>query len=299
MKTVLVLTALFCSFLRTSFSFGFFNSDKNNDVLKFPNWQVERQSFPAYKNLDVIVVRNFLQEEDMELVSRSLSNISSSEWLYATNTGENGAKVRSNENIARRRLQVEESNERRQFSYSKSELPVTHFLIHELKSIFRRKEVMNALSSLFQSNRVSAKYITELFVAKYSADDFLSWHGDAASGSFAFILILVGDNWDSSVDGGALQFLCHNNGRQATEDVCLDLSPSFNTLVMFRTRYTASGHAREFPLLHRVDRVRAVDKDRITVTGWYMCKGDKMTKAEWQMCAEMKGSSCEEDDEDL
>jgi Rps23 Pro-64 3,4-dihydroxylase Tpa1-like proline 4-hydroxylase len=262
------------------------------------DWRIQRHHLKPEDNYEVIVVNNFLNSEDLKEVMSLFGDAADDRWLYSTNSGQNGAKVRSNDNIFERRLVVEGYNNHRRFSYSKHEMLPSDPIVQRLKQLFNRKETMTELSSLFRYANVKAKFITELFVAKYIHDDFLSWHGDGASGSFAFVLGLTQD-WNSSSDGGSLQFLCDDSNAGGSDAICLDLEPAFNSLTIFRTRYQSSLKVGlpQTPILHRVDRVRSDSKTRLTATGWYMCADDRMNKEELKICSELKGSSCEEDGE--
>jgi hypothetical protein len=296
LATVLMPIVVLCScFLQCIYGKPTFRHTKINEELD--TWTLPLQD----QDFEVITIKKFLSPDDLALIMDSLSDAAvANDWLYTTNTGAYGDKVRSHDDILARRIRVEEANNRKLFSYSKHELPATHNVVMNLKSVFRRPDTMQSISAAFTNNHIRPRHMTELFIAKYMTDDFLSWHGDGPAGSFAFILSLT-DGWDSSRDGGGLQFSCGDQsesaktrytGRFDIDDVCLELSPAFNTLTLFRTRYMSeSGVMEEFPMLHRVDRVRA-DKARITVTGWYLCEGDRLSPIEAEICARMKGSSC-------
>jgi hypothetical protein len=272
-------------------------------------WDIERHTFPGYDH-EIISVHSFLNVSEVATITSLLSQVNADEWLYTTNTGPHGAKERSKERMYQRRMSVEKANSKRQFSYSKYELPVDHVVVTALKAILQNKRTMRDLSSLFRDTAgvgVEARHMTELFAAKYTMDDFLSWHGDGSAGSVAFVLSLT-DNWDTAQDGGALQFQCFRKNPATGEvendrnndHVCMEIKPSFNTLVMFRTRYhyLREGKSESFALEHRVDRVRTESKDRIAITGWYLCRGDVLSQWEQKVCADMKGSSCLVNDDD-
>lgn len=63
------------------------------------------------------------------------------------------------------------------------------------------------------------------------AEDFLSFHQDGYSGSIAFVLTLAKD-WDVE-DGGVLQMCIDHRGSYIG---CKNFVPTFNRLVLFRTR---------------------------------------------------------------
>ena len=98
-----------------------------------------------------------------------------------------------------------------------------------------------------------APALSDLFVTQYSVGDFLTPHNDGAGGSWAFVVSLMDgpgkEEWNADDFGGTLRFECphnHNvkyrqqNGMQQPYQWCESLSPSFNSLLLFRT-YSSDG----------------------------------------------------------
>jgi Rps23 Pro-64 3,4-dihydroxylase Tpa1-like proline 4-hydroxylase len=136
-----------------------------------------------------------------------------------------------------------------------------------------------------------APELSDLFVTQYSVGDFLTPHNDGAGGSWAFVVSLMDspgeEEWNADDFGGTLRFECprnhvkfrQQNGMRRPYQWCESLSPSFNSLLLFRT-YSSDGKKITTGPLHEVLPVKwkaAVEGfHRFGVTGWYMDMTDDM-----------------------
>ena len=259
------------------------------------------------KERRVMVVPNFLPSDLAEAWYAALrdaaagtgingSNAAISPWIYTTNnngtTAEGGsnAKVRSRTRIPARRRAARELQAANQFAYSKWELERNHTVFTQTKRHFERGATRKAVRSLVakltagsgHAEPALSKKLADLFVTWYRAGDFLSPHQDFYSGTVAFVLNLArgarGEAWKPEY-GGSLAFVCEEEGKQAAW--CNQIQPTFNTLVLFRTRSlapTGGGSVQEYQQhqqgpMHSVAPVLdAVETDsfyRFALTGWF------------------------------
>eukprot|EP00656_Telonema_subtile_P053322 TRINITY_DN7694_c0_g1_i2.p1 TRINITY_DN7694_c0_g1~~TRINITY_DN7694_c0_g1_i2.p1 ORF type:complete len:161 (-),score=19.48 TRINITY_DN7694_c0_g1_i2:15-497(-) len=119
--------------------------------------------------------------------------------------------------------------------------------------------------------------VSDMFVSCFDLDDMLSLHEDGYSGSVAFVLTLA-KGWRRE-DGGLLSMCSSTSQRH-----CQDMVPTFNRLVLFRTR-----GGPQIP--HRVTAVRVPGgehRKRFGVTGWYMDRADTLDPVFMRENAKMK-----------
>lgn len=232
---------------------------------------------------DVIVISNFLPEGE---ALKMVAEMKSEHWVYTTNHESGNKKHRGNYDEKNRRAAVERNDRNGYFSYSKYELEPESELNLHVRNLFKG-EVLHRVEEI---TGMQFRGVTESFVTRYGLGDFLSYHDDGISGSLAFVLNLTED-WTEE-DGGVLEFACKSLVVQARSDleVCLRLVPTFNSLVLFRTRQTAASAG----LQHRVTRIQA-DKHRYAVTGWYLEANDEYSDHEREQCRQMKGANCVDD----
>lgn len=173
------------------------------------------------------------------------------------------AKYRSTDNVEARREMANAMNQRRSFSYTKWELPLSHPLLKEINAYMLRPEVRRqvAKSLGILEDNIASDHLSDLFVTNYAAGDFLSDHSDGVSGTYAFVASLAtGGPWPEAF-GGALQMFDRQQRRYWPQ-----YHPTFNSLVLFATRKPPGP-------LHRVQRVTEhadqADAHRFGFTGWY------------------------------
>lgn len=246
---------------------------------------------------EVIVVSNFLPL----FLAKSWRDQLLSKWkhldeddpnfLYATN--EHNKKVRSLNNIQERRDRAWEKKLTAQFSYGKWELNPIDPLISEISEFMLRNEttafISDALGLNSNKEQLSTHELSDLFVSHFTAGDFLSAHSDFYSGTFAFVVSLTSgvadDEWTSEGQGGQLALLCADKPpRVSFPPLCQHIPPTFNQLVLFRTRPGP---------LHSVEAVvpegYAQGFRRLAFTGWYMGASDTFSDKELEERNEMRG----------
>ena len=136
------------------------------------------------------------------------------------------------------------------FAYSKWELTTSHSLYRLMGEMMESRDVRRAIANVMwpdQSRGIRGLAaveggaaaddeklgaISDYFVTAFDDGDFLSTHGDGASGSLAWVLHLAGHHggWNPTA-GGALRF---NGGRVVK--TARDFDPGFNKLLLFLTR---------------------------------------------------------------
>ena len=198
-------------------------------------------------------------------------------FLYTTNNDgevrgqEETAKVRGNHNVSLRQAAAEQMRKSGAFSYSKWELDQTHPIAAEMRRYFESDSTRKRIAAAVGASPLT-KVLTDLFVTRYGAGDFLSAHNDGVSGSWAFVISLSNPELAWHTDfGGLLRFHC--DGDAATAPLlqwwCVDLPPKFNSAAFFRT--TPSG-PRSGPV-HTVEEVQpsadSAGWHRFGITGWY------------------------------
>ena len=167
-------------------------------------------------------------------------------WLYTTNSMGGNAKIRSVYKTAERRQAVQAVYKRGGFAYSKWELSAGSPIFRSVGALMDASEVRNAIArAVGLSDPAPATptaehaaapapsalgNISDYFVTAYTDGDFLSTHGDGASGSLAWVLHLSHDDWAAS-SGGALRF---NPGSAVRGN--RDFVPSYNRMLLFFTR---------------------------------------------------------------
>ena len=132
--------------------------------------------------------------------------------------------------------------------------------------------------------------ITDYFVTAFDSGDFLSTHGDGASGSAAWVLHLA-RGWDKA-RGGELRF-------NSMAGSVVDLAPAYNRMSLFLTRPGYVPHqvlpVRASPPRRLEDKAAERgtphDEPRFGFTGWYMAPGDHLSAYDQMQNALMKDSS--------
>lgn len=199
------------------------------------------------------------------------------------------AKYRSHERAAARRDVANGMRRRGLFSYAKRELPPDHAVLAEIAEYMLRNDTRHRIAVALNTSagldvsgdRLDARELSDLFATSFGVGDFLSMHADGFSGTYAFVASLAaGGAWRPEY-GGGLEMFCRD-----TRKWCGSLAPTFNSLVVFKTRQPVGPP-------HRVAAVReeaaAQGWRRHGFTGWYRDVEDVMTEAEMKERDAMRG----------
>lgn len=119
----------------------------------------------------------------------------------------------------------------------------------ETMDLFSGKEIKDLLNEITQLNLTGES----VFVSRYSERCFLTRHSDDPNGQLAFVFHLT-KNWNPDWGGLYLDLRNVNDIRA----IC----PTFNKMVIFEVTNESSPHA----VTQVVDNI---NKERISVTGWY------------------------------
>jgi Rps23 Pro-64 3,4-dihydroxylase Tpa1-like proline 4-hydroxylase len=121
-----------------------------------------------------------------------------------------------------------------------------------IKNIFKIPDIINQIRQITNINITTAH---DIFISKYSYNNFLSIHSDKNNGRIAFILNLTKD-WKPQY-GGLLHIL--NNERS---EVIKTIVPLFNTLTLFYI-------PENIGIPHYVSHITIKNKNRYAITGWF------------------------------
>ena len=168
------------------------------------------------------------------------------------------------------------------FSYAKHELPSDHDVLAEISAYMLRNDTRHRIAAALNvsGDQLDDHELSDLFATSFGVGDFLSMHSDGFSGTYAFVASLANQPWRPEF-GGALEMFCRD-----TRKWCGSLAPTFNSLVVFKTRQPVGPP-------HRVAAVReeadAQGWRRHGFTGWYRDVKDVMTAAEMRERDAMRG----------
>lgn len=210
-------------------------------------------------------------------------------WVYTTNNngtlgGMKNAKVRGSHDIDGRRATAHRQRRMGQFAYSKWELKLGDELTLEVQKAMDLPELRARVEALVGAQGLQE--VSDVFVTRYTADDFLSCHSDSHSGTWAFIVALTdGPEWRPE-HGGSLRFLCpgisqqreaHARAGSADGIWCNPVAPAFNTAVIFRTRPATGGYGPAHEVAPLSEAADADGFARYALTGWYNEAADAWT----------------------
>jgi Rps23 Pro-64 3,4-dihydroxylase Tpa1-like proline 4-hydroxylase len=100
----------------------------------------------------------------------------------------------------------------------------------------------------------------DISAARYGTGSTLLCHDDELEGRrIAWILYLVPEDWDSDKDGGTLDLFDSDENFQPT-GIANSYSPVWNSFAFFEV--SPKSH-------HQVSEVLAVDKERVSISGWF------------------------------
>lgn len=271
---VSILSAIFIKYIFPNVS-----SSKNELLPNVEKYTISALCRDPHSKADIIVVRNFLPIQLATVWRDSLrqewmaGNFSHNMngWRFTTNN--NGSrpqahninkKTRSLDNLPERLKIANELHNSNIFSYAKWELSVDHVLRKEIEAFMLKDETRTKVTEILASAdkiiTLSSKEISDIFVTYYGPHNFLGLHNDFSSGAYAFVVSLAdGPAWQKGF-GGVLSFECPGKKK------CLQLAPTFNTLVLF--------HVRSCNIPHQVSRVSMLAEEsgffRFGFTGWYL-----------------------------
>eukprot|EP01031_Cornospumella_fuschlensis_P025958 gene25958-31348_t len=203
-------------------------------------------------------------------------------WKYTTFVAGKEFKLRSNDNIEERKAIAQDRYNGGLFTYSKHELYLDNPLALWLRDYMNTSQTLIRLSSIVE-DRLHA--ISDSFISCYGEGDFLSRHSDNDLGTYAWVLHLT-KNWTYS-DGGVLRFYCDGeamtcegnddscraqSNRNKNQYICHEIVPSFNSLVLFRTRPVM--------IRHDVSPVTKAHAKRYAGTGWVRSEQDRLSEVD-------------------
>eukprot|EP00158_Paraphelidium_tribonemae_P006947 Partr_v1_DN28048_c2_g2_i1_m56694 putative 2-oxoglutarate and iron-dependent oxygenase domain containing 1 len=144
--------------------------------------------------------------------------------------------------------------------------------ILNLKTTLSSPEFISFLSSM-TGIELDAHRSPDIAAQRYDLGDHLLCHDDDvmegdAIRRIAFIIYLVDENW-CEADGGALEIFSSSVDRPFPGKVVQRILPSWNTLVFFEVSPIS---------FHQVQEVLAIDKHRLSLTGWYYGRTDNPLK---------------------
>lgn len=210
-------------------------------------------------------------------------------WKFATNN--NGidyggnAKFRSLRKIRARKALAHNMRRKGRFSYAKWELRPSHHVIAEIRaqmlSLETRRRIANVLD--LSAERIDGEELSDLFVTNFAPGSFLSKHSDGNSGTYAFVVSLAhatDGGWREGY-GGELAFYC-----QGQRSPCEVLRPTFNQLILFKTRAPPGPLHAVLPVKKSANRGGFF---RFGITGWYADVELPMSAAERHQRDQMRG----------
>jgi hypothetical protein len=220
------------------------------NILNFinPNLKLDKY-IEDYKNTGIVSIPSFINNEHHAELKKKVNDFAW--WTYASHT--NDMKM-ENELVAARKEQCSHYLEQKLFSYRFQRSHGSHYdtcicAYCKLSHTFKSFPVMDTLCKVIGCNELTPN---EMFLSKYSKDDFLSVHHDIKKGDISVTCSLT-DDWNVAW-GGILHF-CNETG------IYKSISPSIGTLNIFKLDPNNG-------LEHFVSMV-SVNKTRHTFTAWY------------------------------
>jgi len=202
-----------------------------------------------YKRTGIVSIPSFINPEYHDELKKRVNDFSW--WTYSSHAEEMKFE---NELSSSRKEQCFNCLEKKSFSYRFQRSHGNHYdtcvcAYCKLEHTFKSYPVMDMLCTVIGCTRLTPN---EMFLSKYSKDDFLSVHHDIKKGDISVTCSLT-DDWNVAW-GGILHF-CNETG------IYKSISPTIGTLNIFKLD-------PENGLDHFVSMVN-VNKPRHTFTAWY------------------------------
>ena len=219
-----------------------------------------------FKENKVVVIQNFLKEDQAEIMYNWFNNEMPSDWWEASSfPGIKEKKVAFVRNLPENQEKIFEN-----YQHVIKEFRDGNFAYHfyrtdknhvegcdchecEVREFLDSQEILDFISKVSGDKKT---HTDEVFAACYTAGDFLSPHLDSPNGSLGFVYQMT-KNWLPQY-GGLLHFMDDDKTRVERVEV-----PEFNSLTLF---YLPPGKGK----WHYVSHVSpGVEEMRLTYTGWY------------------------------
>ena len=219
-----------------------------------------------FKENKVVVIRDFLREEQAEIMYNWFNNDMPADWWEASSfPGIKEKKVAFVRNFPENQEKIFEN-----YQHVIKEFRDGNFAYHffrtdknhtedcdchecEIREFLDSKEILDFISKVSGDKK---SHTDEVFAACYTAGDFLSPHLDSPNGSLGFVYQMT-KNWLPQY-GGLLHFMDDEKTKVERVEV-----PEFNSLTLF---YLPPGKGK----WHFVSHVApGVPELRLSYTGWF------------------------------